>query len=233
MSKILIASIATATLSVATLGLASVPASAETVPAAEISQQLTSANAMKVLNALKESGELGSGYGRAKFGAWATKKGCNTRVIVLKIESRGPEGAPTCTVISGDWVSPYDDEAVTAPSSLAIDHMVPLPEAWGSGASKWNKATRKAFTNDLGYAGTLIAVTKSVHRSKGDRDPAQWMPPNENYRCTYAKTWIATKYRWKLSVDAREKSALTTILKNDCASKRVALPPRAKVKLRG
>lgn len=217
--------VAVATLAGSTLGFTGAAS------AAEAPQPRKSTNAAKVLKSLATKSEQGSGYSRSKFSHWSSKNGCDTRARVLKSESRGPVSTTSsCTVISGNWFSKYDGVTTTNPSEFDIDHMVPLAEAWGSGAKKWNAATRKAFANDTGYGGSLIAVTASTNRSKSDRDPAEWMPPNAGYRCTYAKTWIATKYRWKLSVDRAERRALNRVLSTECASKAVRLPARAKVK---
>jgi hypothetical protein len=95
---------------------------------------------------------------------------------------------------------------------LDIDHMVPLAESWDSGASTWSASERQAYANELGDARSLIAVFASSNRSKGDQDPAEWMPPAQDYRCTYATTWVAVKTRWGLSVDPAESEALEGIL---------------------
>ena len=42
-----------------------------------------------------------------------------------------------------------DGATWTAASDVDIDHMVPLSEAWASGASAWTTAQRQAFANDL------------------------------------------------------------------------------------
>jgi len=102
--------------------------------------------------------------------------------------------------------------------------MVPLKEAWDSGASSWSADDRQAFSNDLGFAGSLIAVSASTNRSKGDKDPAQWMPPNKSFKCTYAVTWIQVKFRWSLSVDEKESAALKKELASCPKTKKFALP---------
>ncbi len=45
-----------------------------------------------------------------------------------------------------------------------------------------------------------------------DRDPADWMPSVSSFRCTHATEWVAVKVRWRLSVDATERTALQEIL---------------------
>lgn len=60
--------------------------------------------------------------------------------------------------------------------------MVPLAEAWASGASEWTAAQRQAFANDL-VRPQLFAVTDNVNQSKSDKDPAEWMPPREFPPC--------------------------------------------------
>jgi hypothetical protein len=110
----------------------------------------------------------------------------------------------TCTILSGKWVSAYDNKNVTKASTLDIDHMVPLKEAWESGAASWTDAERESFANDLGFAGSLIAVSASTNRSKGDKDPANWLPSNKALTCPYAISWIQVKYRWSLTADWKE-----------------------------
>ena len=46
-------------------------------------------------------------------------------------------------MIGGTWKSPYDDLIITAPSRLDIDHVVPLADAWRSGATAGPTAKRE------------------------------------------------------------------------------------------
>ncbi|AZM51215.1 hypothetical protein DMA15_00290 [Streptomyces sp. WAC 01529] len=62
--------------------------------------------------------------------------------------------------------------------------MVPLAEAWGSGASTWSAGRRQAHANDLGDERSLVVVTARNNRSKSDQDPAEWRPPLADARCT-------------------------------------------------
>jgi hypothetical protein len=54
----------------------------------------------------------------------------------------------------------------------------------------------------------LIAVTAKSNRSKGDQDPAQWMPPAQAAHCRYLTEWVTVKSRWELAVDRAEQEAL-------------------------
>lgn len=86
--------------------------------------------------------------------------------------------------------------------------MVPLAEAWDSGASQWTAARRQAYANDLGAERSLAAVTAKSNRSKADQDPAQWMPPAADAQCTYLSDWVSTKLRWSLTIDRAERDTL-------------------------
>jgi hypothetical protein len=86
--------------------------------------------------------------------------------------------------------------------------MVPLAEAWDSGASGWDAARREAYANDLGQATSLVAVTAASNRSESDQDPAQWLPPAAGAVCRYVSEWTATKLRWGLAVDEAEQARL-------------------------
>jgi len=182
------------------------------VASAQQAQASERQRALRVLNALPVSAEVGSGYARDLFRLWtdADRDGCDTREEVLADEAVAGTTAD-CRVVGGRWVSAYDGVQTSSPGSFDIDHLVPLKEAWDSGAWRWTSATRQAFANDLGYRYSLIAVSASSNRSKSDRDPAEWLPDRD--RCGYAKHWIAVKFRWRLAVDAREKSTLAAILR--------------------
>ena len=167
------------------------------------------------LAALPVRDEDRTGYERSKFRHWidADRDGCNTRQEVLKSEAViAPEQGPKCTLTGGEWFSPYDDTYFTVARALDIDHLVPLAEAWDSGASAWTAKEREAYANDLGDDRALIAVSAASNRSKADQDPATWQPPAVGYRCTYATDWVAVKTRWSLAIDPVERSALTQIL---------------------
>jgi hypothetical protein len=151
-----------------------------------------------------------TGYDRDKFNLWvdADGDGCDTREEVLIAEARqAPQVGPDCDVGSGLWFSYYDRRFWRDPSDLDIDHLVPLAEAWDSGARNWTADTRERYANDLGDPRPLVAVTDNVNQSKGDQDPAEWMPPFD--QCRYVKQWVADKIRWHLTVDQTEKDALT------------------------
>lgn len=181
-------------------------------------------SAVQVLNSLPVAPEQMVGYSRDLFRLWvdADSDGCDTRQEVLVAEAvSGRIGG--CTVLGGRWVSEYDGVVTESARTFDIDHMVPLKEAWDSGAWRWTPGTRQSFANDLGYRHSLIAVSASSNRSKSDRDPAEWLPALA--RCTYVKQWIAVKYRWRLSVDAREKSSLLRVL-GSCP-RFMTLPPLA------
>ncbi|MER7276593.1 HNH endonuclease family protein [Dactylosporangium sp. NPDC000244] len=174
------------------------------------------ATAQTQLNALTVATEGSmSGYSRDKFPHWITISGsCDTRETVLKRDGTSVVTSSTCAATSGRWYSPYDGATWTASGDVDIDHVVPLAEAWRSGASSWTTARRQSFANDLTHP-QLIAVTDNVNQSKGDQDPSTWQPPLTSYRCTYARMWINVKYTYGLKLQSSEKSALQTML-NAC-----------------
>lgn len=156
--------------------------------------------------------ESRTGYDRDLFNHWvdADGDGCSTRNEVLISEADDPVTvSSSCALSGGRWYSYYDAVSQTSASALDIDHMVPLAEAWDSGASSWTAAEREAYANDLGDARSLVAVTAGENRSKGDQDVAEWLPGSE--QCRYLREFVAVKHRWGLSVDSAEKSAMTSL----------------------
>ncbi|ONH22568.1 hypothetical protein BL253_35275 [Pseudofrankia asymbiotica] len=156
-----------------------------------------------------------STYNRDLFPHWITISGtCNTREQVLKRDGTGVVVNSSCAPTTGSWYSPYDGATWTNTTDVDIDHMVPLAEAWASGAWAWTTAQRQTYANDLGGP-ELWAVTDNVNQSKGDKDPAEWQPSLTSFRCTYARAWVQVKYYYNLTVDSAEKSTLTSTL-NAC-----------------
>lgn len=87
---------------------------------------------------------------------------------MLKRDGTGVVVNSACTPTAGSWTSPYDGLVTTNSSSFDIvcghyalhgvcliassrlqDHLVPLKEAWISGARLWTDAQRESFANDL------------------------------------------------------------------------------------
>jgi hypothetical protein len=78
-----------------------------------------------------------SGYDRALFKHWtdADNNGCDTRAEVLISEAVSkPKVDKKCKISGGKWLSAYDKKSVSNASQLDVDHLVPLAEAWRSGA---------------------------------------------------------------------------------------------------
>ena len=165
------------------------------------------------ISQLRVEPEFPSGYDRDLFGGWidADGDGCNSRWEVLIAESQTPVTiGGGCFVSGGQWYSAFDGQSTTDPSTFDIDHFVPLKEAWDSGAHAWSGDQRRRFANDLEYPGSLIAVTAGSNRSKGARDPAEWLPM-PSYRCEYVRNWVEVKLRWDLSADPGEVGALQRV----------------------
>lgn len=152
--------------------------------------------------------ERREGYDRQReFGGWidADRDGCDTRSEVMLAEAvEAPVVSGRCTLTGGRWYSYYDDQIT---DKVDIDHLVPLAEAWDSGAWRWTKAERVAYANNLDVEHHLIAVTPRSNRQKADKDVAQWLPI-EPARCRYVTEWVAVKRDNQLSVDESERQTL-------------------------
>jgi hypothetical protein len=204
------------------------PAATSTVSKASAGAARTPATgvALDTLSRIPIRREQPAGYARSKFRHWVDADGdsCNTREEALIEESSSPAQVDMfgCKVLAGDWYSTYDKVTVTDPSGLDVDHVVALKEAWDSGAGKWSAARREAFANDLSDPRALVAVTASSNRSKGDKDPPQWMPRNTAMHCTYLSDWVAVKSRWSLSMDESEYRFIEKRLKGACSGTTIA-----------
>ncbi|MEU4896158.1 HNH endonuclease family protein [Streptomyces sp. NPDC044780] len=196
-------------------------------PASAAPNQTVTTTLREAIHTLPVAAEDRTGYQRTAFKHWvdADTDGCNTRAEVLISEATEP---PTvsgrCTLSGGIWLSYYDNADVQDARSLDIDHMVPLAEAWDSGASTWSAQERQDYANDLGDIRSLAAVSARENRSKADQDPNEWLPTDPGARCRYIEEWTVVKARWGLSADPNEVTALTN-LADSCRDTRITYTP--------
>jgi hypothetical protein len=182
-----------------------------------------------LLHGLHRGKEVSAGYRSAKFGGWLDldRDGCQTpAALLISTAVRAPRLTGTCGLVGGRWRSAYDGVTTADRTSVAVEHLVPLAEAWQSGARRWSSATRQRFTNDLAYGPTLDIATRRVLAARGSAEPRGWLPPRPAARCTYVARWVAVKWRWRLSVDPAEARFLGRRLKA-CGWPRVERPARA------
>ncbi len=159
-----------------------------------------------------------TGYSRERFRHWsdadefgwdAPDPSCDVRDAALIRDGEDVEVGDGCKVASGKWLDPYTGRTYSDPSDIDVDHVVPLAEAWRSGASSWGDERRERYAND---PNVLLSVEDNANQAKGDKGPEAWKPPNEEEWCDYAERWIRIKVEYDLSVDEEEKAALEQML---------------------
>lgn len=185
----------------------------------------------QMLSALRVESEVSADFQRSKFKHWidADSDSCDTRKEVLISESKVKVGiGSSCSFDLGKWNSAYEGNETKNAASLAVTHFIALKEAWESGANQWDTETRTEFANDLGYNGSLVVFSASSNRLRGTHDPQNWMPQKTSFHCSYVSTWIAVKYRWRLSVDTPEKNFLSAKAASCGKSAKVSVPKRMK-----
>lgn len=176
-------------------------------------------DASKALAGLKiaPSGSM-AGYSREKFPHWQSADdfgwkvpdpSCDARDAALIRDGKDVKVGDGCDVTSGRWVDPYTGGTHTDPSDVYIDHVVPLANAWRSGAASWDTPRRERFANS---PEVLLSADAGENRSKGDKGPEAWKPSNQSELCDYATRWIQIKSDYDLSVNPQEKDALTQML---------------------
>jgi hypothetical protein len=115
-------------------------------------------------------------------------------------------------VIAGVLLDPFSNKQIifsSGKSTVDIDHVVTLSNAWQSGAAYFDRTKRSQIAND---PLNLIATDAKLNRQKGDGDAATWLPPYKAYRCEYVARQVAVKYRYSLWVTPPEKAAIAQIL---------------------
>jgi hypothetical protein len=155
------------------------------------------------------------------FGTWIdfpNDDSClTTRGLVLERDSKVPVETyehDHCYVSKGRWYDPYTNDNYSDAREVQIDHVVPLKEAYISGAFKWSWKQRCAYFNFLGNSYHLMPIESSVNGKKSDKGPDRWMPPNEEYYCQYISNWLRIKAIWQLMMSEDEVHAIGEIIEN-------------------
>lgn len=186
----------------------------------------TKDDALTVLNTLAVKGRAAkTGYTREQFPHWSdlNRNGCDTRNEILNRDLTKvifKAGTRDCKVISGSLIDPYSGNVITfssTKSTIDIDHVVALSNAWQTGAAYFDKTKRQLIAND---PLNLLAVDSNLNRQKGDGDAATWLPPLKSYRCDYVARQIAVKAKYALWVTSPEKEAIVKILEK-CVGQRI------------
>ncbi|AHY46651.1 Protein of unknown function (DUF1524) [Rubrobacter radiotolerans] len=163
-----------------------------------------------------EAGSM-SGYSREAFPHWSDagefgwevpSEACDARDAALIRDGEDVAVGEGCSV-TGLWRDPYSGVTNTDASDVDIDHLVPLANAWRSGADEWSEEKRERFAN---APENLLAADAGENRSKGDRGPEAWRPPDEGAWCDYAVRWTLVKRDYALSVTSEERTSLREML---------------------
>ena len=169
------------------------PTAAQNSPSAETARRQLSELRVRPAGSM-------AGYSREEFPHWSDAEefgwrlpsgtpdpeSCDARNAALIRDGRRERVEEFCDVVSGEWFDPYGGETYTDPEDIDIDHVVPLANAWRSGAASWSATKRESFAN---VPRDLLSVDDGLNQSKGDKGPEAWKPPRKAYWCTYSKRW--------------------------------------------
>lgn len=170
-------------------------------------------------------------YNRDAFGqAWSDDvevelghNGCDTRNDILQRDLNNVTFKPKtrdCVVATGHLTDAYSGVQLDfvrgqgTSELVQIDHVVPLADAWESGAWAWDEELRKQIAND---PANLQATTREENQDKKAKTADRWMPSDASYHCTYATRIVHIKATYGLSVTAAEYKSLATTL-SGCAN---------------
>ena len=124
--------------------------------------------------------------------------------------------AKIVAAMGGRIYGPYTGRHFSSTSRTDIEHIVAVSEGHDSGLCAADSSVRHRFASDLL---NLTLAAPEVNRCSGGGkcayDAAEWLPPRN--RCWFAARVIAVKFKYSLTVDRDEASALQRVL-SDCTS---------------
>ncbi|CAI7977380.1 MULTISPECIES: HNH endonuclease family protein [unclassified Parafrankia] len=179
-------------------------------------------SALQVLGTLSIRAEDNSPpYKRNEFGtAWSDvdHNGCDTRNDILHRDLRSitTRSNDDCIVLTGELRDPYTTRIIRFDrgrnsSAVQIDHVIPLADAWRTGALEWTAKERLGFAND---PENLLAVDGPINQQKSDQDASEWLPPSPGIRCAYIARQVGLKSRYGLWVEQAEADAMRQVLQS-------------------
>ena len=156
-------------------------------------------------------------YDRGEWKHWVDEDGdCqDARQEVLIAESLVEltfETDRKCRVETGRWWAPHLEHHLGNPSHVDVDHHVPLKNAHLSGGWKWDAAGKEEYANYLEEENHLVAISARHNRSKGNRGPEEWAPPDNMLWCDHATDWAQIKERWGLTMSPVESEIVMDML---------------------
>lgn len=160
---------------------------------------------------------------RQHFGSWVndnpTENCYDTRNEVLIRDASDPSSVAVneknkCQVVKGSWPDPYTGQEYKLASAIQVDHVVPLRNAFNSGAHQWQPPRRCHYANYMGNEFHLRAVNGHENMSKGDKGPEGYMPPNAAFACQYLKEWMKIKAIWGLKVTEDEATSIVQLIQD-------------------
>ncbi|WP_323791860.1 HNH endonuclease family protein [Nocardioides sp.] len=149
-----------------------------------------------------------------------SRNGCDTRNDVLGatlVDVEFSERSNGCDVVAGLLVDPYTGDTLdyaTDGSQIHIDHLFPLAAAWDLGAASWSAAERATFANDPDLE--LLAVSGTANLSKGDSTPADWLPPDADFHCSYVRAYLEVALAYDLAITDADRAAMERVLVQGC-----------------
>ncbi|WP_405167016.1 HNH endonuclease family protein [Nocardia sp. NBC_01499] len=142
--------------------------------------------------------------------------GCDTRDNVLARQLGGVSfrpGTRDCVVVGGTLNDPYTGKRISFKKADAydvqIDHVFPLAAAWDLGAVGWPLERRIRFANDL--EDNLLATDGLTNAAKGDKTPAEWLPPDRANHCFYAGKYLTVAAHYELALTEADSTALHSV----------------------
>jgi hypothetical protein len=155
------------------------------------------------------------------FGSWIkdpSHETClNVRGLVLTRDAQGPifyADDKKCRITSSLWIDPYTNTQISNAEDVQIDHMVPLKNAYISGAWSWTPSQRCLYSNFMGNEFHLIPVLGTENGRKSDSTPEKYIPPRREYICKYLVNWLKIKLIWNLKLAKEEALAIADEIKN-------------------
>ncbi|WP_156520205.1 GmrSD restriction endonuclease domain-containing protein [Rhodococcus sp. EPR-157] len=135
-----------------------------------------------------------------------SERGCDVKTTALAAALEDVTfrpGSADYIVAQGSLHDPYtgltvEYDSASGNRSVSVDHIHPLNTAWVLGASTWAPEQQSCFVNDV-QRNLIVADARAVG-DRANRGLAQWLPPSQNFACTFAAKYLRVAQAYDLPI---------------------------------
>lgn len=134
---------------------------------------------------------------------------CSTRDKILIDRGSDPVVDKPCKIISGSWISVFDDTVIDESQNVYLSYNVPLSYINYYAKRDLTPNEKEEIAND---PDNISLVSQSIYTEKEGKSISQWLPTNG--QCEYAENWVKVLDKYSVMTTENDSKTLKDTLEN-------------------